>query len=284
MNDSSIQSFFAAQGPVSDPRGQAGLLAGLPTELPALVQALQGLVVHIFWAERYGLQLTEERKGEVNLRFVSKQLERIQALDARPLSEPRPLEQKLVGNCRDFSTLLAAMLRAQGVPARARCGFGAYFFPGHYEDHWMTEVWSAGEGRWLRVDAQLDATQRGALKIDFDTLDMPEGKFVLAGAAWQMCRRGEANPDDFGIFQWHGWDFVRGNLFREVLALNKIETLPWDFWGMMQKPVAESTPEEMALFDQAAEITLQADACWPEPLSFYQSQPGLHMPGELIKP
>ncbi len=284
MNEPNVQSFFAQQGPVSDPRNQAGLLAGLPGQVGALVETLQGLVVHIFWAERSGLQLSDQRKDEVNLRFVSRQLERIRDLDPRPLSEPRPLDKRLVGNCRDFSTLLAAMLRAQGIPARARCGFGTYFWPGHFEDHWMTEYWNADAGRWAQVDGQLDALQRETLGIDFDPLDMPPGKFVLGGQAWQMCRRGEASPDDFGIFEWHGWDFVRGNLFREALALNKIETLPWDFWGMMQKPVAESTPEEMALFDQAAELTVRVDACWPQVREFYAGQPGLRVPDEYIKP
>ena len=41
-----------------------------------------------------------------------------------------------MGNCRDFSTMLCTVLRYQNTPARARCGFGAYFLPDHYEDHW----------------------------------------------------------------------------------------------------------------------------------------------------
>ena len=31
---------------------------------------------------------------------------------------------------------------AQGMPARARCGFGAYFEKGKYVDHWVTEYWN----------------------------------------------------------------------------------------------------------------------------------------------
>lgn len=284
MGEISIQSYYAQVGPMTDPRDQAGLLEGLPTEISALVQVLQGLAVHIFWAERYGLQLSEERKEEVNLRHVSQKLARIWQLDPRPLSAARPYEKRLVSNCRDFSTLLAGILRTQGVPARARCGFGVYFMPGHFEDHWMCEYWHAGEGRWVQVDAQLDELQRRVLGITFDPLDMPPGMFVLGGQAWQMCRRGEADPESFGIFQWHGWDFVRGNLFREVLTLNKIELLPWDFWGMMQKPVAECSPEEMALFDRAAEITLRVNECFPEPLEFYRQQPGLHAPEDWQTP
>ena len=50
----------------------------------------------------------------------------------------------MVGVCRHFTLLHVAMLRAQGVPARARCGFGAYFEKGKFVDHWVTEYWNDG--------------------------------------------------------------------------------------------------------------------------------------------
>lgn len=101
------------------------------------------------------------------------------------------------------------MLRAQGVPARARCGFGTYFWPGRYEDHWVREYWN-GE-RWVSVDAQLDELQRGKLGIVFDPLDLPPGQFVPASCAWQMCRSGEADAEKFGIFDMHGLWFIRAS-------------------------------------------------------------------------
>ena len=100
---------------------------------------VQGLLIHIFWAERYGVKLSEERQREVQIRSVARKLARIKELADWPLIVPRPPEKKLVGNCRDFSVMLCAILRHQGVPARARCGFGTYFIPDHYEDHWICE-------------------------------------------------------------------------------------------------------------------------------------------------
>jgi len=35
--------------------------------------------------------------------------------------------------------------------------FGAYFEPDRYEDHWVCKYWTVDEGRWVMVDAQLDA-------------------------------------------------------------------------------------------------------------------------------
>jgi hypothetical protein len=238
---------------------------------------VQGLVIHIFWAERYGVTLSEERKQEVNIRSVSQKLKRIQALDGAPLTAGRPLERKLVGNCRDFSTLLCAMLRHQGVPARARCGFGTYFLPDHYEDHWVCEYWKADEQRWLMVDAQLDAFQREALNIQFDSLDMPPGQFVTGGEAWLMCRTGEADPDRFGIFEWHGIWFVRGDLIRDFLALNKVEILPWDGgWGFL----ADEQNMEAELMDHIARLTLAGDEAFAEIRVTYENDPRFHVPDE----
>ena len=159
-----LLNYYAQPGPMTDPHDQAHLFTDLPTDIPSLVKVVQGVMVHIFWADRYGLQLSDERKNEVNLRFIPKILTRINELDPRPLTVARRLDRKFVGNCRDHTTLLCSILRHQGVPARARCGFGAYFNPGTYEDHWVCEYWNADQQRWIMVDAQLDQFQRDRLE------------------------------------------------------------------------------------------------------------------------
>jgi hypothetical protein len=274
-----VLSYYAQPGPMTDPGRHAECYQGLPTDLSELVRMLQGLVVHIFWAERYGLKLTPERQAEVNIRPVEDKLTRLLALDSRPLTEERPLEKRLVCNCRDYATLLASFLRCQGVPARARCGFGTYFMPGHFEDHWVVDYWKSSEGRWVMVDSQLDELQQKMLRIDFDPLDMPAGKFILAGEAWHMIRQQGADPKKFGIFKYHGVDFVRGNVFREVLSFNKIEVLPWDGWGLMAQPTSRSTKAARALFDRAADLSAQSS---PELREFYAQNPGFQVPAEWL--
>jgi len=261
---------------MTDPGENAGLFNDLPTEIPALCQVVQGLLLHVFWAERYGVPLSEERQREVEIRRVSQKLARIRELDDRPLTVERPLEKKLVGNCRDFSVLLCAMLRHQGMPARARCGFGAYFEPNHYEDHWVCEYWNAKEERWVMVDAQLDVFQRGALGIDFDPCDAPRDQFLVGGKAWRMCRAGEADPNRFGIFDMHGLWFVRGDLVRDLLALNKVEILPWDGWGLIAKAEQELSTDDFALLDRIAELTLVGDPPFAEVRAIYEGD--LRMP------
>jgi hypothetical protein len=126
-------------------------------------------------------------------------------------------------------------LREQGVPARARCGFGAYFAPGRFEDHWVAEYWNTAEQRWVLVDAQLDNVQRSAFRIDFDPTDVPHEQFILAGDAWKQCRAGRADPDLFGLstIKEQGLWWIAQNLIRDLASLNRLEMLPWDVWGIM---------------------------------------------------
>jgi len=266
-------SFFATQGAISRPGAHADLFDALPADIGELCAVVQGVTLHPFWAERYGVTLAAERGAEVRLRTMEKRLARTLELDPRPLTVPRPLDLKTVGNCRDHTLLLVSMLRSQGVPARARCGFGTYFLPGHFEDHWVAEYWNESEKRWILVDAQLDAFQRGVLNASFDPLDVPRDRFIVGGAAWRMCRSGAADPNVFGIFDMRGMGFVGSNLVRDVAALNKVELLPWDCWGMMLK--RETDDSDLALLDRLAELTEAHVPDFGAVRELYESDPRL---------
>lgn len=274
-------TFYAYPGVMTTPGEQATLLQGLPEAIPALCAIVQQNLLHVFWAERYGAPLSPERRAEVNIRRASTMLARIAARDSRLLTLPRPVDGRLVGNCRHFAVMLATLLRHQGIPARARCGFGAYFTPGQFEDHWACEVWSEAEGRWVMVDPQLDALQIETLGVTFDPHDVPADQFIAAGRAWQMCRSGEVDPERFGIFDMHGLWFVWGNLLRDLAALNKMELLPWDCWGLMEADDPGSD-ENLAIFDRVAELTLGIDDDFGAVRSLYDSDPDLRVPPEII--
>ena len=70
------------------------------------------------------------------------------------------------------------MLRTQGIPARARCSFGAYFEEGKYLDHWVTVYWNEGKKCWVSFDSQIDNHQRELFRIGFDTAEVPRDQFV----------------------------------------------------------------------------------------------------------
>lgn len=269
--------YFAQYGKMTDPGPYANLYNDLPSDIPALVKVVQGLMVHVFWAERYGLNLSEERKGEVQLRSMERRLARTLELDPSPLTVARPLERRIVGNCRDFSLTLASMLQSKGIDARPRCGFGAYFLPDHYEDHWVCEYGNEKEERWVLVDAQLDELQQEILQIPFNTLDVPRDQFIVGGAAWKMCRTEQANPDQFGIFDMHGIDFVKGDFIRDVAALNKMELLPWDCWGMIFTDYASLPPGDLSMLDRLAELTSGDVPDFAAVRQTYESDPRLRV-------
>ena len=257
--DSSTLQAYTTFTPTNDPYDFKPLFVDLPTSIPELVKVVQGLTLHVMWAKRYGLELPKPREAELYLRTVHARTKATLDLDPSPLTTPRPLEKRLVGNCRDFSQLLAVMLRLKGIPARARCGFGTYFSPGHFEDHWMTEYWDTPSARWIQVDAQLDDFQQKTLKIDFDPLDMPFGKFVLAGDAWLMCREFKANAGDFGIFELHGMNFIAGNVWRDLLSLKLVELIDWDDWDILHQPFRKWPKVKIGMVDDAARLTLSPD-------------------------
>ena len=248
-------AYHASPSLMTQPGDCAYLFDSLSREIAELCSVVQGSTIHIFWAKRYGMQLPDERKEEVQLRSMQSRLAHMMQLDTRPLSQARPLEKRLVGNCRDFSVMLTAILRHQGVPARARCGFGAYFLPDHFEDHWVCEYWNVAQKRWVLVDAQLDEFQCKSLHISFDPLDVPRDQFIVGGKAWQMCQSGQADPEAFGIFDMHGLWFVRGNLVRDVASLNKVELLPWDSWGIIEAKDEDLSEIDMAFLDHVADLS-----------------------------
>lgn len=273
--------YYATHGVMSDPGPYAHLFAGLPADLPSLVGAVQNSILHVFWAERYGVTLSDENKATLQMRRVEEKLAAWMSEQRGRLETPRPPEQRQVGNCRDFSLLLVSILRSQGRPARARCGFGVYFTPDHFEDHWVVETWDPGLDRWRMIDAQLDALQQERLGIDFDPLDMPPGKFVLAGEAWRMARSGEQDPEKFGIFNINGMEFIRGNVVRELLSLNKVEILPWDwFIGYLTEEATkpEKIEETYAMFDRIAALTVAGDNCFDDLRTLVESDPNWQIP------
>ena len=241
---------------MSDAGTKARLLDGLPRDVGSLTKVVQGLLIHEHVAPVYGVTLSAEQHAQAHVRSVEKMLDCIARQDRRPLTQARPPGERVVGVCRHFTLLHVAMLRRQGVAARARCGFGAYFEKGKFIDHWVTEYWNEGEQRWVLVDSQLDQRQRDLFAIAFDPLDVPREQFLVAGDAWQLCRIDKADPGAFGILDMHGLWFIAGNVIRDVAALNNREMLPWEIWGAMTQNDAEL---DLPFIDQLAAFSHAPD-------------------------
>jgi hypothetical protein len=228
----------------------------LPDDVGGLAKVLQGLLIHEHMPDFYGVTLSDRQRGEPHVRGAKEILERIAVHDPRPLAEARPPSERFAGCCRHYTLMHVAMLRNRGIAARARCGFGAYFVKDMFIDHWVTEYFDDAQRRWVLVDAQIDAWQREKFGIDFDTLDVPREKFLVAGDAWKLCRDGRANPQAFGVLDMFGLWFIASNVIRDVAALNNREMLPWDVWGGMS-PVDSDV--DVAFIDRLARLTHAPD-------------------------
>jgi excinuclease ABC subunit A len=144
--------YYAQHSIMTDPREHGDLLADLPGDVAGLVRVVQGALIHPFCVELYHVQLSPHQRSELYLRSVAQMLARVRELDPAPLTVAREPNQRLVGNCRDHAVLCVALLRQQGIPARLRVGFASYLSGTKNEDHWVTEYWDAGQGRWVLID------------------------------------------------------------------------------------------------------------------------------------
>ena len=242
--------YYRQHGGLTDP-GHWDLLSNLPDDVSALAQVIGRVMIHRDWTERFGFTLPAERRDEANTRYVAAILDQLGSLDER-----RP-EERFAGTCRDFAVLLCAMLREGGVPACARAGFAGYFTDGFFDDHWVVDVWDDARG-WHLIDAQVASAPAGTYTYaDIDPLDVDRNAFIVGGQAWQECRAGSRDLSSIGTSAagLTGLWEVQGNVIRDLAALNRHETLPWDEWGLIPVHYDQLEATDVDLLDQVAAVS-----------------------------
>ena len=251
MRSASSVGFYRSPSPMTAlPDSPA--LTGMPTALDDLRSVVQGLVLHREWAADYGVEAGMLRVEEQNLRSAAEVLGRAFEISPEPATTAREPADRVVGICWHFAVLYTALLRAQGLAARVRCGFAGYFDAAKWYDHWITERWDGD--RWIRDDPQIDARQAGRLSLGFDPHDQPPGRFLTGGEAWLAARAGEVDPERFGIYDMWGMGFLAGNVVKDFACLNRVELLPWDSWGMLRDPYRPPPRKHLAVLDEIAEL------------------------------
>jgi hypothetical protein len=275
-----ILDFYAQPSTLTSPGRHLEEFAALPDDPVALARIVQGLVLHKYMADAYGVDVPPAREGEAHTRRVESMLDQLLARDDRPLAALRAPEKRMFGVCGHFTVMLVSMLRAKGIPARERAGFGAYFNVPYFEEHVLCEYWNAEDKRWVLLDTQFDETWRAQLKVGHDVFDVPRDKFLIASDAWTLCRSGNADADLFGIFNGNkrGLWFIAAELIRDVAALNKVEVLVWDVWGAMPKPDTQLDARQLRYFDRLAALTRDVDTSFSELMALYRSDDGVQVP------
>ncbi|MFE1794998.1 transglutaminase-like domain-containing protein [Streptomyces sp. NPDC059517] len=255
-------AFYAAQSAFSDPNDLAPLYADLPNDPAQLACMARNLMIHRLEGEPFGCAIPQDRlHNDAETRYLDDILQIIIERDAAPLTQRRDVRDRFVGVCRDFALLYCSFLRHAGTPARLRAGFADYFGSnGFHSDHVVTEYWDS-ERSWLLADPQLaDPMIVDTWNVDFDPMDVPRDRFMVAGKAWQAIRAGRADPKSFGLYppqegpmcgEW----FVAHDIRIDLAALNKVEMLLWDTWGAEPDSDEKMTDTIRALCDQVSLVT-----------------------------
>ena len=258
-----VLDYYRQQSPITDPGTHVRLYEDLPHDIAALVRTVQGLIIppsDALLRNHYHIEPAAIDNTRFGLLSIEDLLSRVQRRHNAPLTETRPPALRIGANCRNFAVLLVSMLRHQGIPARARVGFGSYFAVPYATDHRVAEYWNAE--RWVMVDPMIDDVQRRARNLTFNMLDIgPDDPFLLAGTVWQRCRAGELDPQSFGdSIDDLGMPPIRYALLHDFAYLNKCEVLGCDDWGdLITKPEADLTGDDLALLDQIASLTINAE-------------------------
>lgn len=104
----------------------------------------------------------------------------------------REAKDKIHITCRGQAILLASILKAKGIPARARSGFAPYIkYDGISYDHWITEYYDEKNKTWKLVDADEHCPDH---EMGFDLNNIPYDKFVFGANAYLGLRKNEINP------------------------------------------------------------------------------------------
>lgn len=267
---------YTAGGPLTDLSTVGrGAFGDLPEDAVEICRLTHRLVIQPHDAGR--LELPPGRFGENQIRPAADLVNRLLDLDPSPLTTPRPPERRVVGTCRHFAVLACALLRHRGIAARARCGFATYFQPGRGLDHWVIEF-SVDGTSWVRADPEA---------MGLTVLPNPEalvpGQFLTGGEAWSEFRAGNIDPAKFGV--WGTENFgpaeIRGNAIRDLAALNRVETLPWDEWGRMEASYQGHTGADYDSLIDTIATTCAADD--PEDVATLYKSEDLEVPPALTK-
>lgn len=267
--------YYASPGPMTDLAHCAPeVFDGLPDTPTELMRVVRGCIVA-------GLPLPEGR-DDIQIRPAAVMIERILELDPSPLVERRDPSKRFIGNCRHFATLTCALLRRIGIPTRVRAGFGGYFVPDTWMDHWIIEYWRPAEERWIRVDPQYGDKWFQQRDPAATSEAVAQSSYLSGGETWLRCRRGEIDPTrcNMGGDNW-GIGEVRGSVLYDLAALNQDEMLPWDIWGQMKAAYSNETDDAYdALLDSVSAVTSASDFAAIRDL--YKEGPDLRVPESLL--
>lgn len=193
-------------------------------------------------------------------------------LDGRGFVRDRAVEHKLVLTCRYVSVLMSAIYKAKGIPCRSRAGFAPYFHPGESWDHWINQVWSAAENRWITFDADGFYDEQ---VMGIDAYDLEPQQFDWAAQAWLDIRAGKSDGARFIYADGCGTNGLKA----------VVRYLFYDFHALMNNEISYAfqpcyldgkfdacTPAQLEELDALARLLLDPDENFDALCALWESE------------
>lgn len=287
--------YYYEQGLITSPGAYQDLLDKLPNNIVELCECVHKLMLIDLIPSMGLVAISQEHFNDSNIRGIEGKLKEIIQRGNSSILDSRSCDKLLLGNCRDLSLMICSVLRNHKIPARVRSGFATFFDPFQKKnfDHWVCEYWNKSQNRWIKVDPWMSQVQyrkemlpaelfEGLLSLNYNPYDVENEYFITGGQAWINCREKGHNPDNYGTYEDHlkGTWFVRDNMIRDFLCLNKLEPLPWDCWGIMGKENSDITSEEVGFLDDIAKFLTKGDFTKTTLLEKLES---LQVEGDIMK-
>lgn len=185
-------------------------------------------------------------------------------LDDRGFTHLRDNKNKVVITCRYASILLASILKAKGYSARVRSGFGKYFQPDQYVDHWLVEYYDENKNKWILVDA--DKIECSMFK-NYNNIDVNRSYYFTAAEAWLDVRSGKEDINKFvhgGRIK--GLDMLARSLFYDFHSLmnDEISYLFFPNYIDDKREFFTLNIDELKELDDLASLMLDPDSNFDE--------------------
>ena len=120
--------------------------------------------------------------------------------------------------------------------------------------------------------------KKGLEKLNYNPLDVDDNYFIPGGCAWHRCQNQGEDPNSYGTYgNMKGLWFIRDNMLRDLLCLNKIEPLPWDCWGLMSGKRGKVTNQERDILNHVAFLLSDSENNFNKIKEFYASTANLHI-------
>lgn len=182
-------------------------------------------------------------------------------LDSNGITMDRKIENRIVVTCRYVSVLMAAILKARGIPTRCRSGF--CLIENRYDepklgDHWIIQYYDSNKSRWINVDVNRIQNEDTDLKF----FDFKDDYFTFCAEAWLNVRKGKCSEEYYihGTKQY-GLGMLARSLFYDFHALMNDE-ISYRFFPPFisnNEKFEKLTEEDLKKFDELAYLMLDPD-------------------------